>query len=126
MKFTTNGNQKWVNILKDVVNDYNNSYQSSVKMSPRHAYENPERVKIEFEIGGKKKNTRRSLDIGDQVYIYKWKDTFEKGRKGYWKISEKFYISRIINSNPVTYIIADNGGEEILGSFYANQLLKTA
>jgi hypothetical protein len=49
---------------------------------------------------------------------------FEKGYEGYWS-SEIFVISEILQTTPITYNIKDLQGEEIIGSFYTNELQKT-
>ena len=40
-------------------------------------------------------------------------------------MEEIFIISEVLNSNPYTYKIRDLQGEEIVGSFYEQELLKT-
>ena len=120
--FSYKGNKKWIDILDNLVSKYNNKKHSSIGVSPNDASNNPELVKNEFNKVGENSNT--VFNVGDKVYIYKWKDKFEKGRKGYWKISEKFKIKEVKKTNPLTYIIEDTEGNEILGSFYSNQLIK--
>ena len=62
--------------------------------------------------------------VGDRVRIFKWKNRFEKGFKGYWT-SEIFEIDEILNTSPITYKIKDLDDEEIKGRFYTNELQKT-
>ena len=50
--------------------------------------------------------------------------TFDKGYTPNWT-EEIFIISEVLNSNPYTYKIHDLQGEEIVGSFYEQELLKT-
>ena len=68
MKFTINQNQKWIKILPEVVEEYNNTFHRSIGMTPKQAYENPTKVKNEIEIINKKK---KKFKVGDDVYIYK-------------------------------------------------------
>ena len=49
---------------------------------------------------------------------------FEKGYRGYWS-NEIFKIKEIRYTNPITYIIQDLDNENVLGSFYSNELQKT-
>ena len=62
--------------------------------------------------------------VGDHVRISKYKNNFAKGYKPNWS-EEAFVVSKIKNTVPWTYIINDLKGEEIIGTFYENQLQKT-
>ena len=61
--------------------------------------------------------------INDLVRIYKWKKHFEKGYETNFT-KEIFRISEVLNTNPVTYKIKALDGEDIIGSFYSNELVK--
>ena len=70
-------------------------------------------------------NTKSKFKVGDRVRISKYKrKTFDKGYTPNWT-EEIFIISEVLNSNPYTYKIHDLQGEEIVGSFYEQELLKT-
>ena len=62
--------------------------------------------------------------VGDHVRISKYKNIFAKAYKPNWS-DEAFVVSKIKNTVPWTYIINDVKGEEIIGTFYENQLQKT-
>ena len=65
-----------------------------------------------------------NCSIGDHVRVTKKKKTFNKGYTQRWT-EEVFRISKIKLTIPVTYKITDYYGEEILGSFYEQELQKT-
>ena len=65
-----------------------------------------------------------SLSIGNRVRIFKFKNKFEKGYKGYWT-KEIFKIKEVRNTSPITYRLEDLDGEKILGSFYNNELQRS-
>ena len=65
------------------------------------------------------------FSIGDNVRITKKKNVFDKGYTQRWT-EEIFKFSKIQLTIPVTYKITDYNGEEIQGSFYEQELLKTA
>ena len=59
--------------------------------------------------------------IGDRVRIHKYKNIFSKRYETIWT-EEIFTVSQIINTSPITYKIKDLSGEEIIGSFYKQEL----
>ena len=65
------------------------------------------------------------FSIGDNVRIRNKKKTFDKGYTQRWT-EEVFKISKNQLSISVTYKITDYNGEEIQGSFYKQELQKTA
>ena len=75
------------------------------------------------EFGGKTLTLK--FQIGDNVRITKKKKAFDKGYTQRWT-EEVFKISKIQLTIPVTYKITDYNGEEIQGSFYEQELQKTA
>ena len=125
--FTDNNMYTYIDILPDLVEDYNNTVHSSIKMSPVEASKKkneltvwrnlyPDRLKIH--------DLTPKFSVGDEVRISKKKKTFEKGYTTRWT-EEIFTITKIQNTNPITYKIADLQGEEIDGTFYEPELQKT-
>ncbi|XP_065665405.1 uncharacterized protein LOC136086839 [Hydra vulgaris] len=64
------------------------------------------------------------FSIGDRVRITKKKTTFEKGYTPRWT-EEVFTVSKIQFTDPPTYKLTDDNGEEIQGTFYEQELQKT-
>ena len=62
--------------------------------------------------------------VGDHVRISKYKNIFTKGYMPNWS-EEIFIIKKIKNTVPCTYVLNDPNGEEIIGTFYENELQKT-
>ncbi|MBP1527587.1 MAG: hypothetical protein H9Q66_06695 [Spiroplasma ixodetis] len=62
--------------------------------------------------------------IGDRVRIYAFKKLFGNKYKNNWT-KEIFVIDKVFYTNPITYSIKAEDGEEILGKFYNQELLKT-
>ena len=120
-QFTAQGNQKWLHILQPTVSKYNNSIHSTIRTTPALASNDPSLVKIQLEPPAKSKP---KFKASDRVRIFKWKDRFEKGYRGYWS-NEIFKIKEALGTNPITYEIQDLDGEMIRGSFYSNELQKT-
>jgi hypothetical protein len=66
-------------------------------------------------------NEKPKFKIGDRVRIYKYKKLFSKGYETNWT-EEIFTVSQIVNTSPITYKIKDLNGEDIIGSFYKQEL----
>ena len=122
--FTANSTRKYIELLDKLVDQYNNTNHSSIKMSPVEAslWKNENKVwRILYpEFGGKTLTPKFS--IGDNVRITKNKNclikiTLKDGRK-------MFLNSRIQLLIPVIYKITDYNGEKIQGSFYEQELQK--
>ena len=115
------------NVLDDVVNEYNNTKHSTIKMKPIDVKDN-KRVYID-EHNEKGTTMSSSLErsrfkVGDRVRISKFKNIFAKG---YTPNSSKelFIVDNINDTVPFTYNIKDLNDEEIIGSFYDKELQKT-
>ena len=125
--FTANNNTVYWDKLDKLVDDYNNTKQSSVKMTPNEAskQENEEKVFVNLYgdlIYWKPKKTR--FAIGDKVRISKYKrGVFDKDYTPNWT-EEVFVVDKVFPTKPVTYTIIDSMGEEIEGSFYEKELQK--
>ena len=126
--FTDNNTNRYVDILPDLVEDYNNTKHSSSKMTPVEASKKKNELTVwrnlypeHLEI----RDIKPKFSIGDKVRISKKKKTFEKGYTTRW--TEKiFTIAEVKRTSPVTYKITDLNGEEIKGSFYEPELQKTS
>ena len=83
-------------------------------------------LKIIHESVLKKKSMIKNpkFKVGDQVRISKYKNIFAKGNMPNWS-EEIFIIKKIKNTVPWTYVFNDLNGEEIIGTFYENELQET-
>ena len=107
----------YIHKLDDIVDEYNNTYHTTIKMKPidDNTYINTSK-KINYK--------DPKFKVGDRVRISKYKNIFAKGYMPYWS-EEVFVIKKIKNTVPWTYVINDLNGEEILGTFYEKELQKT-
>ena len=121
-----NNRRKYVDILDLLVEQYNNTIHSSIKMTPKEASLKEDEHKLwrnlypEFGC----KTLTPKFSIGDHVRITKKKKIFDKGYTHRWT-EEICTISKIQLTIPVTYKITDYNGKEIQGSFYEQELQKT-
>ena len=125
--FSANNNTVYWDKLKDLVDDYNNTKNSSIKMTPIEASKKENENKVFANLYGDliySKPKKPKFSIGDKVRISKYKRrVFDKGYTPNWT-EEVFVVDKVILTNPVTYKIIDLLGEEIEGSFYEKELQK--
>ena len=117
--FTKRGNFKWIDKIDDIVTAYNNTHHSSIKMKPADVDEE-HIANIFFNSLPNLKKTIK-FSNGDRVRILIKKNQFEKEFEKSWS-EEIFKIKRIQNTNPITYLIEDLDGEDIIGGFYTEEL----
>ena len=106
----------YIDKLDDIVDEYNNTYHRTIKMKPIDVKDN---TYINF--GKEVNNNNLKFKVGDHVRISKYKNIFAKGYTPNW--SEEVFVSKEVkNTVPWTYVINDLSGEEIIGTFYENEL----
>ena len=103
--------------LDDIVNKYDNTKHSAIKMKPIDVKDNNKRVDEHNE-----KDSR--FKVGDSVRISKFKNIFAKGYTPNWS-NEIFFVNEINDTVSHTYNLKDLNDEEIIGSFYDRELQKT-
>ena len=96
----------YIDKLDDIVDEYNNTYHTTIKMKPIDVKD------ITYINTSKEINNKDPIfKVGDRVRISKYKNIFAKG-----------YMP---NTIPWTYVINDLNDEEIIGTFYEKELQKT-
>ena len=110
---TATGKNAYYNVLDDVVNKYNNTKHSTIKMKPMDVGDNNKIVYID----------EHNEKVGDRVRISKYKNIFAKGYAPNWS-SEIFIVDKISDTVSYTYNLKDLNDEEILGGFYDRELQK--
>lgn len=117
--FTESKSNKYLDILPKLVSKYNKTFHSTIKMTPTQGSKPKNEHKINYVPPNIKEKPK--FKIGDRVRIYKYKKLFSKGYETNWT-NEIFVISSIIKTSPITYKIKDLQGEDIVGSFYKQEL----
>ena len=115
---TATGKNVYYDVLDDVVNKYNNTKHSTIKMKPIDIGDN-KRVYIDEH---NEKNSR--FKVGDRVGISRYKNIFAKGYTPNWS-KEIFIVDKINDTVPYTYELKDLDDEEIIGGFYDKELQKS-
>jgi len=131
-KYLTYANTfRFIDVLDDIVNSYNNSYHRSIKMTPNEVndknilqvYRNIKASQLSNVKKKLKTKKKPKFEIGDYVRITKEKKVFEKSFTANFT-EEIFRIKSIARRIPVVYYIEDLAGEEITGTFYEPELRK--
>ena len=118
---TAIGKNVYYDVLDDVVNKYNNTKHSTIKMKPIDVRDNNNNKRVYIDEHNEK---RSRFKVGDRVRISKFKNIFAKGYTPNWS-KEIFIVDKINNTVPYTYNLKDLNDEEIIGSFYDQELQKT-
>ena len=116
--FTYAKHLRYVEVLPKLLQSYNSTYHSSIKMAPdkmdRH---------YESEVGTRRTSVKYKFKVGDTVRISRTVEVFRKGYEGAWS-REVFIVRSRYPTDPVTYSLRDYSGEEVKGKFYAEELQK--
>ena len=97
---TATGKNVYYNVLDDIVNKYNNTKHSTIKMKPIDV-KNNKRVYIDEH---NEKDSR--FKVGDRVRISRYKNIFAKRYTPNWS-KEIFIVDKINDTVPYTYNIKD-------------------
>ena len=109
----------YIDKLDDIINEYNNTYHSTIKMKPVD-------VKSSTNIYSSNKINDKDpkFKIGDIVRLSKYKNIFAKGYFPNWS-EEVFVIKKVKKTVPWIYVISDLKAEEIVGTLYGKEVQKT-
>ena len=123
--FTAKRTTRYIDILPELVEGYNNSYHRSIKMRPIDVKVDDEPVIRRRLYGGMRKRSVKKYKywIGDLVRISKARRVFEKGYLPSWTEETFIIYDRRHTQRPI-YFIRDFEGENIEGAFYEEELQK--
>lgn len=123
-EFSMNGNYRWIGIVKELCNFYNNRVHRTIKMKPVNVNQSNEKQLLAdvYNID-EPLHVKTKFRVGQHVRISKYKHIFEKSYTPSWS-TEIFVISRIQYTNPETYLLIDEFGNPIKGGFYKYELQK--
>ena len=124
--FTKSKSHRWLDVLDDLTDSYNNTYHRSIKMKPVDvSRKNSEDVWLNLYGHLKPSQPRTQLKVNDSVRISRFKHVFSKGYDKNWS-TEIFFIDQVKQTSPVTFTLRDQLGEKIVGSYYQHELQKVA
>jgi len=115
--FTHANTRRYLDVLDDLLQSYNNTHHRSIGMAPSEVNADNEDVVRARLYPLKPKTYRWKYAVGDRVRISMQRQPFRKGYLGDWS-EEIFDISTRVPTVPVTYELRDLLGESIKGRFY--------
>lgn len=144
--FTKHQTHRYIDILNDLIFNYNNSYHRSIKMAPtevnslneQEVWENlypellppkPPPVKKPVKQENKSKTVKKpykkpfKYKLKDLVRISHLKHPFSRGFNQQWT-DEIFKIESRTKTSPYTYKLVDYYDDPITGTFYESELVK--
>ena len=122
--FTANETRKWIDIVQQLVNDYNISFHGTIKMSPVEASKPDNAAVVWNHMYGAYLSAKYEVPkykIGQTVRISKYKSIFDKGYLP--NFTEEFFkIKEVRIGKPTVYTLEDLRGEDLKGIFYEDEL----
>lgn len=124
-QFSLRGTYKWIDILQDLILEYNTTKHRTIKMKPIDvtAANETKLLRTVYKPLQVRSTQKRKFKVGDKVRVSKYKHIFEKGYTPNWT-TEIFTISEIKNTQPPTYKLQDYQNQPIEGGFYEEELSK--
>ena len=124
--FTSENTYRYVDVLQKLVDGYNASYHSSIKMQPRHVKRVHQTLIRQRLYGEKKRATSTRVKtykypIGAWVRISKQRRVFVKGYLPNWS-EEIFVVHQRVRGHVPVYYLQDLHGEPVSGAFYEPEL----
>lgn len=123
--FTAHHTYRFIDVLDQFLQSYNNTYHSSIKRAPVEVNKDNE-SDVWISLYGNMTNagkTTFAFHVGDLVRVSKHKLTFEKGYETNWT-DELFKVTECVLRDPPVYRIKDLLDEAIEGTFYKHELQK--
>lgn len=121
--FTYKNTRRYVDVLMDLLDSYNNTHHRSIGMAPAEVNVDNEDVVRARLYPLKPKSYKWKYNVGDRVRISMQRRPFRKGFLGEWS-EEIFEITTRQPTIPVTYELKDLAGEPIKGKFYEPEIQK--
>ena len=121
--FTKTGRERYIDILADLVDAYNNRPHSSTGVAPADidSVDSEDIFYRLYDPAEAFEKHSAKFRVGDYVRISKARTAFQRGFTPNWSV-EIFRVTRILPTTPVTYALRDWNGEPITGTFYNKEL----
>ena len=118
--FTANNTRRYIDVLQDLVDGYNNTVHSTIKMAPSKVRVK-DQGKLRQLLYKKERSKKYKYDLNSHVRISKARRTFKKGYLPNWTEEIFTIASRGKKIRPV-YTLKDYNNNIIEGTFYEEEL----
>lgn len=126
---TTRKTRRYVDVLPALVEGYNNSYHTSIRMAPSavsehnsaHVFRTLYGASTKSDFLARGRSSQKSLQVGDKVRVPRRHGAFTKGYALKWS-DELYTIAQVIPGERLMYRIVDGEGSELPTRFYAEQV----
>lgn len=118
-------NKRWIDVVFEIVDEYNNTYHHTIKMKPKDVTKDNEALLLSTIYNYRLTTKKPKFKIGDRVRLSKNVDAFKNKFKTNWT-KEIFIISEVLRSNVIYYKVVDESGKEIKEGIYEEELQLTA
>lgn len=126
--FDSHHTLRWVDVLQDLIYNYNHKVHSTIKMAPADVNDEESEKKayqalLDYDAKKKIRKGKPKYKVGDIVRISRVKGAFEKEDTNNFT-EELFEVVKVKMTRPFTYIlkgIADD--EPLVGSFYEHEMV---
>ena len=115
---------KFIDVLPQLLTGYNSSWHRTIKMAPNQVSADNEHIVYENVYGSRQPPPKKPFifKIGDNVRIATKRAPWAREFHARWS-EEIFNVSRrYYQKNIAMYRISDCAGEEVIGSFYTEEL----
>ena len=119
--FTATGEQRYVHVLQQLIDSYNNTRHRSIGRTPASVNKSNEDEVRQHLYPPQPLLREKALAVGTLVLINATKSAFSKGYTPNWKKSTYRVVRRLL-TNPLTYEIEDENSQMVEGSFYRAEL----
>ena len=120
--FYSKGTYNWVDVLDDLVTNYNNTKHRSILMKPVDVNKtNEDQVWVTLFGDAVGDLPLPKFRVGDTVRLSRYKSIFSKAYETNFT-EEIFKVKKVLRGDPNMYEIEDHEGEPIIGKFYEEEL----
>ena len=122
-RFSLRGTYKWIDILPDLISEYNKTVHRSIGKAPSSVTLADEKNLVNLLNKSNFKSKKPKFKVGDHVRISRLKPIFEKGYTPNWT-PDIYTVTKVQKTNPITYLLKDYLNEPVKGGFYEYEMLK--
>ena len=121
--FTHRETLTYVDVLSEMVASYDHTVHRTIGIPPAEVTWANQTTVSKRLYGRKRPKQSCKFSPGDRVRLSKAKRTFKKGYLPNWT-EELFMVMKCIETRPPVYLVKDDHGEMLEGTFYAEKLQK--